>query len=209
MKLPFTILILLFGLSITSNGQNDDPSVLTLKWTEEDRNYLLENLIRSKEELIEETQNLTTQQWNFKGSPDRWSINQIVEHIALYELIFMNAISVALQKGPVPNFPHYAPDSLFVDQDPYGLKQNKTTDFTKPFSITVPLGNNEGQDNLTWLLKMRDESIEFIQIDKRNLREYYINFGPNVHQKCMMIFVHTDRHIRQIKKVKAHEKYPK
>ncbi len=195
---------------IPSYGQtNSEQSGTKPEWTEADRKYLLDNLIRSKEELIEETKNLTSEQWNFKESPDRWSINQIVEHIALYEIIFMNEISVALQMGPFPNFTHYAPDSLFLDQDPEGLKQNNTTDFTKPFSITVPLGNNEGKDNLAWLTKMRDESIEFVKSETRNIRVHYINFGPNVHHKCMMIFAHNDRHLRQIIKVKAHPNYPR
>jgi len=209
MKSFLATLTLMLGLMISSNGQtNPEQSSTKPEWTEADRKYLLDNLIRSKEELIEETKNLTSEQWNFKESPDRWSINQIVEHIALYEIIFMNEISVGLQMGPFPNFTHYAPDILFLDQDPEGLKKNNTTDFTKPFSITVPLGNNEGKDNLTWLTKMRDESIEFVKSETRNIRWHYINFGPNVHQKCMMIFTHNDRHLRQIRKVKAHPNYP-
>ena len=52
-------------------------------WTEADRKFLLDNLTRSKQEIIDETKNLTQAQWNFKESPDRWNINQIVEHIAL------------------------------------------------------------------------------------------------------------------------------
>ena len=33
--------------------------------------------------------------------------------------------------------------------------------------------------------------------------------GANVHQYYMMIFNHTDRHLRQIRKVKADANYPK
>ena len=210
MKSVFATLTLLLGFMIPSNGQTNSQQASTKpEWTETDRKYLLNNLIRSKKELVEETKNLTPEQWNFKESPDRWSINQIVEHLALYEVIFMNDISVALQMGPFPDFDHYAPDSLFLDQDPKGLKQNNTTDYTKPFSYTVPMGNNEGKNNLIWLTKMRDESIEFIKSETRNIRVYYVNFGPNVHQKCMMIFTHSNRHLRQIRKVKAHPDYPK
>lgn len=210
MKPLFIALTLMLGFVIKSNGQTNKPQNKAVpQWTENDRKYLLDNLIRSKEELIEESRNLTNEQWSFKESPDRWSINQIIEHLALYEVIFMNEISVALQMGPLPNFSHYAPDSLFLDRDPEGLKRNNTTDFTKPFSITVPLGNNEGKNNLTWLTKMRDESIDFVKSETRNIRLYYINFGPNVHQKCITIFTHNDRHIRQIRKVKAHSNYPR
>src|SRR5690606_37387825 len=121
--------------------------------TEADKKYLLENLIRSKQELTDETKNLTKAQWSFKENPDEWSINQIVEHINRYELIFMHEISVSLRIGPIPDFTHHLPDSLFVNQDPNDLTKNKTTDFTKPFTITVPIGNNEGSSNMTWFNK--------------------------------------------------------
>lgn len=210
MKPILITITLLLGCMLPGVGQtNSEKSSNTPEWTEADRKYLLENLIRTKEALIEETKNLTTEQWNFKESPDRWSINQIVEHIAIYELIFMNQISVSLQIGPFPDMKHYAPDSVFLDQDPMDLKKNNTTDYTKPFSITVPLGNNDGADNLIWLIKMLNESIEFVKSEKRNLRLYYINFGPNIHQQCIAIFAHGDRHLRQIKRVKMHADYPK
>ena len=45
-------------------------------WSEADRKYLLDNLMRSREELMKETQNLSKEQWSFKESADRWSINQ-------------------------------------------------------------------------------------------------------------------------------------
>ena len=81
--IPIT-LILVVGLLVVSKGQTktDQPSTVPV-WTEADRKYLLDNLIRSKEEIIAETNNLTKSQWNFKESPDRWSINQIIEHICL------------------------------------------------------------------------------------------------------------------------------
>jgi hypothetical protein len=206
MKLIFAILILFTGITIPSEAQtNEDQASDIPLWTEEDRKYLLDNLIKSKEELIQETKNLTDEQWNFRESSDRWNINQIVEHVAIWELIVMNEISVALQIGEFPQIKKYPPDSLFLGQNP---NKNETTDFTKPFSYSVPLGNNEGANNLIWLTKMRSESIEFVKKETRNLRLYYINFGPNIHHKCMQIFAHTYRHLRQIRKVKAHPNYP-
>ena len=210
MKSFLTTLTFVFGFFILSNGQAkaDQPST-TPVWTEADRKYLLDNLIRSKQELIDETKNLTTKQWNFKESPDRWSINQIVEHICLWELIQMNEISVALQMGPVPEYTNYLPDSLFVDNDPKGLNKKVTTDFTKPFTYGVPLGNNEGKNNIIWLTTMRNESIEYLKSETKNIRIHYICFGPNIHQKYMMFFRHSFKHLAQIKKVKAHANYPK
>ena len=206
MKISTLTFALLLGLATSTYGQaNEDKKSASPVWTEEDRSYLLNNLTRSLEKLTNEVGNLTEEQWNFKENPDRWSINQIVEHLAIYELIFMNQISVALQMGEFPQIKKYPVDSLFLGNSP---NKNNTTDFTKPFSYTVPLGNNDGIDNLTWLTTMRNDSIEFVRTEERNLRLYYVNFGPNIHQKCMQIFSHTDRHLKQIREVKSHPNYP-
>src|SRR5688572_17360327 len=74
-----------------------------LHWTEDDRKYLLENLIRSRDELLKETEGLSKKQWEFKESEDRWSINQVVEHMAIFELIFDREISIGMRR-PQPEF---------------------------------------------------------------------------------------------------------
>ncbi len=210
MKAIPIIFMFVLALLIPSKGQTktDQPSAAPV-WTEADRKYLLDNLIRSKQELMDETKNLTKEQWNFKESPDRWSINQIVEHICIYELIQMNEISAALQMGPMPDFPQHLPDSIFLNKDPKRLNKNITTDYTKPFTYTVPLGNNEGKNNMIWYTTMRNESIEYLKKTNDNLRIHYICFGPNIHQRYMMFFQHSFRHLGQIREVKAHAKYPK
>jgi len=156
-----------------------------------------------------ETKNLTQGQWDFKESPDRWSINQVVEHLCLWELIEMNEISVALQMGPIPNFAGSLPDSLFFNPDNERMNQLITTDYTKPFTYSVPLGNNEGKHNIIWLTTMRDESITYLKNETKNIREYYIHFGPNIHQKYLTISKHSFKHLRQIREIKKHPNYPK
>lgn len=210
MKLLLITLIGVFGLLIPGKAQpTTAQSSKVPVWTEGDRKYLLDNLIRSKQEIIDETKNLTREQWNFKETPDRWNINQIVEHIALWELLFMRDVSRALAREPDPAFAHYAPDSVFLD-DPKGLKQNNAREYTKPFSFAVPLGNNEGKNNVIWLTTMRNESIEYLKKENKNIRlQYDYSSGVNVHQYYIMIFSHTDRHLRQLRKVKAHPNYPK
>ena len=196
-------LMILFTFPLYINAQSGNETIPT--WTEEDRQYLLTNLTTSKLALEKELQDLSKDQWNFKSNSDEWSINQIVEHLAIYELIFMNGITTALQMGEFPKVKQYPPDSLFLGDSP---RPNETTDFTKPFSYTVPLGNNEGKNNLIWLSTMREESIEFVKREDRNLRVYYVNFGPNIHQTCMQIFSHTNRHLKQIKRIKTHPEFP-
>src|SRR5215471_12179589 len=73
-------------------------------WSEADRKCIVDNLTRSREELIKATKGLSKEQWNFKESPDRWSINQIVEHVAIWELLLDREISQALLVGEKPEW---------------------------------------------------------------------------------------------------------
>lgn len=179
-------------------------------WTENDRKYLLENLIRSKELLVEETKNLSKEQWSFKESPDRWSINQVVEHIVIWEMLLDHEISRALRDGIKPDLAKTAsPDSVFVNFI-MEEKVHVTTDYTKPFTYTVPMGLNEGKNNVAAFLKLRNESITYLETAKEDLRSYNLKPGsPNIHQRYITLFGHCDRHLRQIRKIKQHTGYPK
>ena len=67
MKSFLIALTFVFGLLILSNGQTKtDQSSTMPTWTEADRKYLLDNLIRSRQEIIDETKSLTKEQWNLK-----------------------------------------------------------------------------------------------------------------------------------------------
>lgn len=179
-------------------------------WTETDRKYLVENLGRTRDALIKETENLTDKQWNFKESADRWSIRQVVEHINIWELLLTHEVSKALYGKEQPELAKEAkPDSTYVIRI-LEEKQHVATDYTKPFTYTVPMGITDGKANVATFLKLRDESIAYLKVASEDLRLYFLKPGrPNVHQLYITIFGHTERHLRQIQKIKGNSNYPK
>jgi hypothetical protein len=191
-------------LLITATAQDANT------WSETDRKYLLEDLTRSRDQLVKETQNLTEAQWNFKEAPDRWSIKEVVEHIAIWELLFQREISQAISAGPQPDFAKAAkPDSVYLGFI-METKPHVSVEYTKPFTFSLPMGLNSGQNNKAWLLKMRNESIHYLTGATEDLRMYFLKAGrPNVHQVYINTFGHADRHLRQIQKIKQHKAYPK
>ena len=200
----FSTILITFSFVIPSIAQE------TKLWSEEDRKYLIEHLTRTRDSLINETKNLSQVQWNFKESPDRWSINQTVEHLAYWELLLEREISQALVAGPKPELTKNAK----IDSSVIAFLMEETphiaTEYTKPFTFTVPMGLNEGKNNLAWFLKMRNEGIGFTDSTTTDLRYYFLRPGRgNVHQVFITIFAHTDRHLRQIRKVKLNPNYPK
>lgn len=198
------ILLLCCCCTLAANAQTT-PQL----WTENDRSFLLENLQRSRDQLVSATQNLTDTQWNFKESPDRWSIRQVVEHINIWELLGQREISLAYMGGPKPELAAKAtPDSININF----LKDSSAhiaTEYTKPFTFSVPMGINPGRNNMAWFLKMRNESIDFISSTKDDLRLYFSRPGRSIHYVYLSAYGHTDRHLRQIAKIKGHPGFPK
>jgi hypothetical protein len=192
-----------FGLLSQSTAQE------AKLWTEADRKYLIDNLIRTKSELCSATNNLTEKQWRFKESPEKWSINQVVEHIAIYELMFQRQITQTLASGARPELNKLAKaDSTYLNYvlDP---QPRLTTEFTKPFSYADPMGLNDGENNMAWFVKMRNESIAYLHATSDDLRSFYLTTErPNVHQLYLWTFGHVDRALRQINRIKQHGDYP-
>lgn len=72
------------------------------------------------------------------------------------------------------------------------------------------MGLNEGKNNLAWFLNMRSEGIGFNDSTSNDLRYYFLRPGRgNVPQVFITIFAYTDRHLRQIRKVKLNIKVSK
>jgi len=87
-------------------------------------------------------------------------------------------------------------------------KPHISVEYTKPFTFTLPMGLNDGKNNVAWFLKMRNESIEYLKKAEEDLRNYYQPNGKNVHQVYITIYGHSERHLRQIRKIKADPNYP-
>ncbi len=82
-------------------------------WTEEDRAYLLVHLTQTRDSLIKETTNWSEAPWNFKESADRWSIKEVTEHIAIWELLLMHELSKAFECRPSTTMDAQARQCLF------------------------------------------------------------------------------------------------
>lgn len=57
------------------------------KWTEKDKKAFVENFLRTKAEINEQTKKLTDAQWTFKEDATKWSLAQVLEHLYNWSLI--------------------------------------------------------------------------------------------------------------------------
>lgn len=176
-------------------------------WTESDRKYLIENLERTKLEIIKETQSLTAAQWSFKADSTKWSIAQVLEHLGLYERIFAQEADIMLSSAPDQLLDSISrPDSTYVkwmsDPSPHKAEWN-----------AEPLGFMQGADNLTFFLFGRNHIIDFIKNTSYDLKAHFTyRWGDekrrSIHALMVVHFGHTDRHLQQISRIKAAPDFP-
>ncbi len=191
-------LILLFLQPVF--GQSGNP------WTEADRQYLIKNLERTKQAIVEETQALTLQQWSYKQDSTKWSIGQVLEHLGLYERIFAQEADIMLSTAPDPELGnHSKPDSIYLswmnDPSPHTAEWN-----------AEPLGFMKGDDNLRFFLFGRNNIIGFIQNTTYDLKSHFtFRWGDekrrSIHALMVVHFGHTDRHLKQILRIKGEKGY--
>ena len=183
------------------------PAVAQQKlWTEADRQYTIENFKRTTDALVKETESLTPAQWAFKESPERWSIGEVVEHLALWEIIWAREISMGSRSIPQPELNKTSrPDSYYAE---FIMEDNPhvSPDFSRP------TGFINGKDNLAFFLNRRALNLAFLEKTTADMRAQFELTGTdnprNMHQVYIYQWGHVDRHLRQIKKVKSHKNYP-
>lgn len=177
-------------------------------WTQADRKFLVDNLERTKLEIIKETQNLTFEQWSFKEDSTKWSIGQVLEHLGLYERIFAQEADIMLSSKPDPLLDSLSlPDTSYInwmnDPSPHQAEWN-----------AEPLGFMKGTDNLIFFLFGRNHIIEFIKNTTFDLKAHHTyRWGKeqrrSIHALMVVHFGHTDRHLKQIYRIKNTAGFPK
>jgi hypothetical protein len=194
------MLFILFGKLSTAQG----PSL----WTEKDRQFLVKNLERTRNEVQARTSKLSEDQWQFKPDTASWSVAQVVEHMGLYERIFIQEADIMLSADPDPALDSLsAPDSVYIDwmNDP----GKHIADWN-----AQPLGLMKGKDNLVFFVFARDKFIEFVRKTDNDLKSHFTyRWGKekrrSIHALIVVHFAHTDRHLKQINRIIQHQNFPR
>lgn len=213
------ILILLFVLSTLTAFCQTSASYSGKIWTESERGNLLKGLERTKNEVFLETKGLSDQQWNFKEDSTRWSISEIVEHLITQDESFTKEIWTCLNQPELPQFIDIAKgnDHVFVEYSDDPLKAN--AGFLSPF------GRYCSKEKTEFAYKrIRDTLFGTVKNSEDDFRKHFTfrNYKfdgqltnaetynvRDMHQIVLTCISHTDRHLKQLRKVKDHPNYPK
>jgi hypothetical protein len=177
--------------------------------TPADKAHALQYLESTKKDVLEATKGLSEAQWNFKAAPDRWSVAQVMEHIAAAE----DFIRVNLVQEKVMTLPAGEPgrDVKKIDAAVEAMIPDRSHKAQAPEPL-VPnnrFGSPEG--SLTHFFESRETTEQFLR-SAAGLRNHVMD-GPvgkmDGYEFVLFIAAHCERHVKQINEVKADPNFPK
>ncbi len=179
----------------------------------DERQLVLDQLVSSESRLLALIGGLTPAQWSFREAPERWSIAENVEHLAVFEDFIRQAIASALATTPGET-PGPARLAAIAAKDTLVLSVADARDATFiARDATRPVGRwPDPADIVVHLRAARASTIAFVaesDADLRNRFFAHIAFGDlDCYQWLLLLGRHTLRHARQIERVMAHPAYP-
>lgn len=173
-----------------------------------DRDKGVAYLEKTRDGVVASVRGLSDAQFKFKSAPDRWSVAETLEHIALAEdMIFQNVTEKVMKGGPG------APgrDTAKLDAAVLAMVPDRSRKAQAPPPL-VPTSRWTPQQALDHFLASRAKTIEYMKTT-HGLRDHVADspLGQPLDGYEWLLFIgaHSERHTKQILEVKADPNFPK
>jgi len=170
-----------------------------------DRQRLVAHLEMTEAWLDGEVNGLSDAQVRFKMTPGSWSVEEVVMHLAIAEPQYWDQFNQSLKKPANPDFKPQATDAQMLW---YGIDR---TQRTTTGEARVPRDQFPNlKASLASFKKLRAEMMKVAKESPEDLRgRQFLTASQDLYQWFLMISTHSQRHILQIREVKAHKNFPK
>jgi len=170
-------------------------------------------LCQAETGLIGATKGLSETQWTFKPGADRWSIAEIVEHLAKVNELILGPIRERLAQAPPPPADASRLDQLIISQFPVRLNRFSGPEMLHPSGSSTPAeslarfqeGSRALAEHVGTTPGLRQHAIPSMPLKAITGGAYELMDG---YQWVLGAAAHTERHIRQILEVKADPNFP-
>lgn len=186
------------------------PKLLPTPLRPEERAFALKYFTETREDLVRAVKGLTEAQLKFKAAPDRWSILECLEHIALSEPVIWSLMQKSLGE-PVES--EKVASVKMTDQELIAKVTDRSGKVQAP-EMLKPSGKfANAAAALAAFVEQRNQEIKFLETTAAPLR-FHVGqhpvLGPmNALQLALLNAAHGKRHTLQIEEVKADKGFPK
>lgn len=176
--------------------------------TDRDREHLLVHFQMTTQWLADEVRGLSPAQLEYRSAPDRWTIRECVSHLAVAEPDYWRELNAAVKAAPdMAN-----KKSVNTDADIlwYGIDRVVHTKTGGGHEKVETYKNLD--EALSRFKALRVTMIDYIKTTDDDLRTHsFGSYGSSIDswQWMLEISTHSERHIQQIREIKADPNFPR
>jgi hypothetical protein len=181
--------------------------LLAAPMSDGDREHLLVHFQMTTQMVAEQTHGLSPAQLEYKASPDRWSIREVVSHLAVAEPDYWRDIQKALKAAP--DMKDKKSSATDADILWYGIDRvvhTKTGGGHEKVDTYKDMGEALGK-----FQALRATMIQYLKTTNDDMRAH--SYGDREVIDCwqwmLEISTHAERHIQQIREIKNDPNFPK
>ena len=213
---------LLFALSLAVAGFSSalgqaspapsSPSTTTATTlTPAERKQAIDYLKQTEKDFLASIDGVSDAQWRFKAAPDRWSIAETAEHIAVAEQTIWELVTGKIMKSPAT--PEKKAEVKGKEEIIFTKIPDRSRKAQAPEQLK-PTGRWATRAALTKEFEsIREKEIAYVTETKEDLRSHFEDHPAvktmDAWQWLLFNGAHCKRHTAQILEVKADPKYPK
>jgi hypothetical protein len=176
--------------------------------TQAEKDRALQYLETTKKGVLDATRGLSEAQWNFKSGPDRWSVAQVMEHIAAAEDFIRTMTKEKIMMAPAGE---PGRDLKKTDDAVLAMVPDRTTKVQAPEPLVPSNRFGSPEASLKHFVESRAATEDFLK-STAGLRDH-VSDSPmgklDGYEFVLLIAAHSERHTKQINEVKADPNFPK
>lgn len=174
-----------------------------------DRAKAVGYLEKTRAAVLAATAGLAEAQWKFKPAPDRWSVADVLEHLASTEdMLFGMVKGKVMSAPPRPE----GEDVKAIDEFVLQTIPDRTNKAQAPESLAPKNRFGSPADSRKHFQESRTKTLAFLR-ETPDLREHAVDspLGKRLdaYQWILFIGAHSERHTKQIEEVKSDPAFPK
>jgi hypothetical protein len=175
-----------------------------------DKDRALQYLESTKKGVLDATKGLSDAQWNFKPAPDRWSVAEVMEHLAAAEDMLRDVTQEQVMKSPAVPV-RDAEETKKADDGVLAMVPDRShkVQAPEPLKPTNRFGSPAAAQR--HFVQSRATTEEYL----RNTAGLRAHLGDSPMGKLdgyefvLLIAAHSERHTKQMLEVKADANFPK
>jgi hypothetical protein len=177
--------------------------------TGEERQVVLELLDSGEARLLELTAGLSTAQWHFRETPERWSIAGNIEHVIVFENFILGVVRDLLAGEPQPE---KAAGVAAKERQVMAIGHARHVKISARDAMAPQDRWTDMQAMMAELRRTAERVRTFVMEVQGDLRGYFFahrSLGDlDAYQWLLVVGQHRARHALQIAEVMGHPAYP-